>query len=265
MQEHGLIEKDINIYYRIEGEGDPVILLHGFGEDGGIWDGMTEALSSSCKLIVPDLPGSGNSLMDTDGITIESMAESINRIVEKEDLRNFYLVGHSMGGYISLAFAEKFGDKLRGLGLFHSTAYADNAEKKQVREKNMEFIRKHGTLKFLEQSVPNLFSENTRNSRPELVQNTIDRYSNFSPTSLVNYTNAMKNRPDRTEVLRKLSKPVLFIFGEYDTAVPLEQGLEQCNIPEFSYIYIAAHSGHMGMLEEPEFCLKALQDFLSAK
>jgi pimeloyl-ACP methyl ester carboxylesterase len=129
----------------------------------------------------------------------------------------------------------------------------------------MDFIRRNGSEKFVQQSTPNLFAEETKQLRPDLVQSVVDRYRNFSPTALVNYTAAMMERPDRIHVLETIKKPVLFILGEHDTAVPLEQGLKQCSIPEFSYIYVCVHSGHMGMLEEPEFCLKAMQDFLSAK
>jgi pimeloyl-ACP methyl ester carboxylesterase len=264
MQEHAIIANDVSIYYRIEGAGEPVILLHGFGEDGAIWNGIAHELREHHLLIIPDLPGSGKSTSNLQDMSIESLAEHVKLIVDKEGLTSFSLIGHSMGGYIALAFAEKYEHMLKSLGLFHSSAFADGEEKKDVRRKSMDFIRQNGSAKFLKQSTPNLFSEEFRNDHPEVVEELISRYSNFSPGALVSYTEAMMNRPDRTDVLKKFSKPVLFIMGEHDTAVPLEQGLKQCSIPEFSYIYIAIHSGHMGMLEEPEFCLNALQEFLSA-
>ncbi len=265
MQEHGLITHESSIYYRLVGEGEPVILLHGFGEDGSIWDALSEQLKKKYRLIIPDLPGSGQSVSNTDGITMEKMAEKVKEVLDKEGIQQCKMIGHSMGGYITLAFAEKYAHYLHSFGLFHSTAYADSEEKKEARKKNIEFIGKHGSAKFLRQTVPNLFSEETRSNNPELVEQIINKYSNLSPTSLVNYTAAMMNRPDRVSVLENFKKPVLFIMGEHDTAVPLEQGLKQCRVPEISYIYICVHSGHMGMLEEPEFSLKAIQDFLSAK
>jgi pimeloyl-ACP methyl ester carboxylesterase len=175
------------------------------------------------------------------------------------------MIGHSMGGYVTLAYAEKYPERLNRFGLFHSSAFEDSAEKKAAREKNIAFITKHGSALFQQQTIPNLFSENSKKKLPEKISAMIERYSNFSPSALVAYTKAMKERPDRMHVLETFKKPVLFIMGEYDTAVPIEQGLKQCSVPELSYIYIAAQSGHMGMLEEPEFCLKALLDFLSGK
>jgi pimeloyl-ACP methyl ester carboxylesterase len=258
-------EKDSSIYYRTAGEGETVILIHGFGEDSSIWDGLIPHLQNDYRLIVPDLVGSGRSTGNTDAISMESMAEDINRLLESEEIESCYMIGHSMGGYITLAFAEKFPGKLKGLGLFHSTAYADSDEKKVGRKKNIDFIEKHGSAKFLEQANPNLFSDQSKKEKPQLVKEFIDRHSNFSSSSLVAYTEAMMNRADRTEVLKSFQNPVLLIIGEHDTAIPIEQSLKLCRIADFAYIYIAAHSGHLGMLEEPEFCLKAMQDFLSGK
>jgi pimeloyl-ACP methyl ester carboxylesterase len=265
MREHALIEKDVSLFYKISGKGDTVILLHGFGEDGSVWDHYVPELKKNYTLLIPDLAGSGNSTANMEGITIDTLADHVNMILVKEDVRSCYMIGHSMGGYVALAFAEKYSDKLLGLGLFHSTAFADDEEKKANRLKNIEFIRKHGAAKFITQTMPNLFSEEYKNEHPEVVQDIIEKYSSFSPTSLVAYTEAMMTRPDRTHVLKEFGKPVLLIIGEKDNAVPLEQSLRLCKIADFAYIYIGTHSGHMGMLEEPEFCLKAIQDFLSGK
>jgi pimeloyl-ACP methyl ester carboxylesterase len=265
MEEHALIEKDISLFYRTTGTGAPVMLVHGFAEDSGIWDELVPALEKQYRLIIPDHIGSGRSTGNLDGLSMESLAENLQLIAEKEGLQNFAMIGHSMGGYVTLAYAEKHPEKLDRFGLFHSTAFEDSAEKKTAREKNIAFISKHGSALFQQQTIPNLFSENSKQKFPEKIRAMIDRYSNFSPSALVAYTKAMRDRPNRMHVLETFKKPVLFIMGEYDTAVPIDQGLKQCSVPELSYIYIAAQSGHMGMLEEPEFCLKALQDFLSGK
>jgi pimeloyl-ACP methyl ester carboxylesterase len=265
MEEHALIEKDISLFYRTTGTGEPAMLVHGFAEDGRIWDELVPQLEKQYRLIIPDHVGSGRSTGSLDGLSMESLADNLQLIVEKEQLQKFAMIGHSMGGYVALAYAEKYQETLSRLGLFHSTAFEDSAGKKAAREKNIAFISKHGSAKFQEQAIPNLFSEESKKKIPEKVSAMIGRYGNFSPSALVAYTKAMKDRPERMEVLENFKKPILFIMGEKDTAVPIEQGLKQCSIPELSYIYIAAQSGHMGMLEEPDFCLKALQDFLSGE
>jgi pimeloyl-ACP methyl ester carboxylesterase len=242
---------------------ETVVLIHGFGEDSQIWNTITPELNDNYDIITPDLPGSGKlSTENIEDASMESLAEHINSLLLQKNVDTCTMIGHSMGGYITLAFAEKYPEKLNRFGLFHSTAYADSDEKKHARKKNIEFIRKHGSAKFLEQSVPNLFSKEFAEKKPAILKEFIDRYRNFPPDSLVHYTAAMMNRPDRIQVLKTFPRPVLFIMGEHDTAVPIEQGLKQCSIPEFSYIYIATHSGHLGMIEESEFCVKAIKEFL---
>src|ERR1044072_7106334 len=152
MQEHALIEKDLSLFYRIVGKGEPVILVHGFAEDGSIWDGLADELGKEYAVIIPDLAGSGRSTGSMEQVSMDSMAEQINMILEKEKIASCIMIGHSMGGYITLAFAEKFPEKLKGLGLFHSTAFADSDEKKAARNKNVEFIKKNGSAKFIEQA-----------------------------------------------------------------------------------------------------------------
>ena len=108
-------------------------------------------------LIVPDLPGAGKSDM-IDDMSMEGMAEMLKAIIDKEKISSFVLIGHSMGGYITLAFAEKYPQYLIKFGLFHSTAYADNEEKKAIRRKGIDFIKEHGAFEFLKNTTPNLFS-----------------------------------------------------------------------------------------------------------
>ena len=107
-----------------------------------------------------------------------------------------------------------------------------------------------------------LFSENFKSQNPEEIRSIIDRYTNFTPDSLVQYLEAMKQRPSRKEVLTSITKPVLFIMGEEDKAVPLKDTLEQCHLPQISYIHILTHSAHMGMIEETSLCNSILDRFL---
>lgn len=255
------------IHYRIVGDGQPVVLIHGFGEDGEVWKNQIEFLKDSYQLIIPDLPGSGRSEMIKD-MSMEGMAEIIKRIIETEISPNHSkkvaMIGHSMGGYIALAFAEKYDTLLNSFGLFHSTAYADSEEKKQVRRKAIEFIEQHGAFEFLKTTTPNLFSQQTKDERPILVDEQLSSLRNFSSLTLVSYYDAMMKRPDRRDILKKMNVPVLFIIGEYDNAVPLQDGLQQCHLPEKSYIHILAESGHMGMLEEADKCNRLLKNFLKS-
>jgi len=250
------------IIYQDEGKGDPVVLLHGFAEDHTIWERQVDYLKEKFRLIMPDIPGSGGSPFNEKLSTMDDYARVIRSILDHESIVSCQLIGHSMGGYITLAFAEKNPEMLESFGLFHSTAYADNEEKKNARKKGIEFIRQYGSAKFIEQTIPNLFSDKFKAESADVIKELLRRFANFNPASLVRYYEGMMERPDRTHVLKKFKKPVLFIMGEYDTAIPLQQSLEQCHLPDFSYIHIAKNSGHMAMLEESNWSNHVLEKFL---
>jgi pimeloyl-ACP methyl ester carboxylesterase len=249
------------IFYKVTGEGNPVVLVHGVPADGSLWNNQAAFLSSRYKLIIPDLPGSGKSGLTTD-LSIVSMAEMINCILEEEKLPEAVLIGHSMGGYICIAMAEKYPGKVKALGFFHSSAYADTEEKKATRQKNIGFIQKHGSYEFIKQSTPGLFSDDFRKDHLDIINSIIEKYRNFNQASLAAYQQAMMDRSDKRKVLEQIEKPVLFIIGEYDKAVPLKDSMEQSHIPALVYIHVLMNSGHMGMLEEPDKSNQILSMFL---
>lgn len=257
-----IIFRGESVEYEVRGNGLPVMLVHGFTEDRRIWDPLLAGMEDKYCWILPDLPGSGRSDFNASLLQLKDFAELLNVISEQEKIAEFVLIGHSMGGYISLAFAEKYPEKIRALGLFHSSSYPDSAEKKESRDKNIRFIQKNGGTLFVGQSIPGLFSDQFKAEYPEEIRKLVDRYANFSPDSLVLYLNAMRNRPATTGVLYSITKPVLFIMGEEDKAVPLKDGLELCHIPRISYIHILSRTAHMGMIENTSLCNTIVDRFL---
>ena len=269
MQKNRFIQyKNKSIHYRMIGKGRPVVLIHGFAEDGNIWKGLIKYLQNNFLLIVPDLPGSGKSeMLDGENVSIEDYAEVIKTILDKElpkvspkggDLEGAILIGHSMGGYITLAFAEKYPDLLNGFGLFHSSAFADDEEKKQTRQKAIDFIIAKGSHSFLRTSIPNLFAGKEHLKEME---DLIEEGKNFKPEALIQYYHAMINRPDRTDVLKTFNKPVLFIIGEKDNAVPMQASLLQCHLPAIAHVHLL-DTGHMGMIEQSERSSVIVESFL---
>lgn len=272
MQARSFLFQNKQIHYRVYGSGRPVILLHGFGEDSTVWESQVNFLQNNFRLIVPDIPGSGQSefVLNAD---IETYAEIIKvlcdlefQVPSQEDgsdgIGNFSLIGHSMGGYITLAFAEKYPAYLRSFGLFHSSAFADSGEKKATRKKAIEFIKEKGAYTFLKTSTPNLFTGPYREARPEKVNALIEAGKNFTVEALTQYYEAMIARPDRTNVLKTFTRPVLFIIGQHDLAIPFESSMQQCYLPAQSHVHILRESAHMGMWEEEQKANSILLDFL---
>ncbi|MES2329408.1 MAG: alpha/beta hydrolase [Bacteroidota bacterium] len=252
-----------NISYTILGKGKPVVLLHGFGEDSDVWREQVDFLKEHCLLIIPDLPGSGrssllsrnptpNPKLQTPNISIEDYADCIQALLTHENLSPCTMLGHSMGGYIVLAFAEKYPTLLTGFGLIHSTAFADTEEKKKNREKGIELIERYGPHPFLKNTIPNLFSARFKKSHPEKVNELIEAGASFSKEALQQYYRAMMLRPDRTNTLLSNRLPVIFVIGTEDVAAPLEDVMKQVSLPNISYIHVLQDTGHMGMWEEPE-------------
>lgn len=249
------------IFYRITGIGSPVMFVHGFGEHGNVFKNQVEYLKDKFQLIVPDLPGSGQSELIED-MSMEGMAEVLHSIIHEENIDRCPVIGHSMGGYITLALMDSYPNHVSALGLFHSTTFADTEEKKETRRKGIEQTKQYGAMSFIKTVIPNLFSQETKDGRSELVDEQIASLHNFSGEALVSYYQAMIQRPDRTDLLRNTTSPVLFIMGKYDKAVSPEDALKQSHIPEKSYIHLLQHSAHMGMLEEPVICNVAIENFL---
>ncbi|MFN8290087.1 MAG: alpha/beta hydrolase [Chitinophagaceae bacterium] len=249
------------IRYLISGKGKPVLLLHGFGEDGAVWNEQVSFLQHRFQFIVPDLPGSGGSPMIRD-MSMEGMAEVVHAVIHEEGIDACPVIGHSMGGYVTLALVEKYRNHVSAFGLFHSTAYPDKEEKKATRRKGIDFIRQHGAFEFLKTTTPNLFSSIFKEQNPGTAETFIDGLKDFKPEALIAYYEAMIRRPDRTAALQKAAVPVLFIMGKYDTAIPMDDILQQCYLPGISYIHVLQRSGHMGMMEEKEITNRVLEEFL---
>ena len=144
------------IFYAKMGSGPVLILLHGFPESGSLWRNVRDELSASYMLIIPDFPGSGNSILEKE-TSISQMADCVKNIMDKEGIDKAVIAGHSMGGYVAFAFATSYPENVAGLSLVHSTPEADDDEKKQTRLKIIEIIRKGGKTAFISQMVPNLF------------------------------------------------------------------------------------------------------------
>lgn len=250
------------IHYRLFGSSHPVVLLHGFGEDGTVWNQQVEFLKSKFQVIVPDLPGSGKSETIKD-MNMEGFADVIYEILNHENIPICTLIGHSMGGYITLAFVENYSSRLNAFGLFHSSAYADSEEKKETRRKGIEFINKNGAYEFLKAITPNLFSAISRKEIAPTIDKFITRLDYFTNDTLVAYYEAMMKRPDRSILLEKSTVPVLFIIGQFDTVFPFNHSLKQSQLPNRSSIHILYESGHMGMIEETDKSNSILNNFLN--
>lgn len=256
--EHSIIWQGNKVSYQKTGTGPAILLIHGFGEDHTVWQKQVKALKGYTFLL-PDLPGTGTSELKNKDVSIEGLSGIIPLILEKEQLETINLGGHSMGGYICMAYAKSNPGKLSSLSLFHSSAYADDEEKKSSRKKSIEFITVNGAEPFLKTMIPGLFL-NAEKSKED-IKTLLLKNSNTAET-LIAYYRSMMTRPDNSAVLSILNCPVLFVIGENDKAVPFPLSLKQCHLPFISYVTILREAAHMGMLEETAKVNETLAKFL---
>lgn len=260
---HQFSYRESTIFYRKEGNGIPVLLLHGFGEDNNIWNKQIDYLSPHCTLIVPDLPGSGKSTISANASAIEDYADCFAALIIQEKISSSIVLGHSMGGYITLALAEKYPHLIKAFGLIHSTAFADTAEKKENRLRGIEIMRQYGAASFLRITIPNLFGNAFKQKHPLVIEEQIKNAANFSTQACIQYYQAMMTRPDKCLFLKSNEKPVLFVLGTEDIAAPMQDVEIQIKMSKKAHAYILDGVGHMGMLEQFDKVNIALLDFIT--
>lgn len=246
------------IFFTERGSGSSVILLHGFPFHSGIWKGFAEKLSSQFKVYTPDLPGFGKSSGLGSNFTLEMVAEEIISWIEKNKIEKSVLIGHSLGGYVALAVAEKRPDLLKGLILFHSTAYPDNEEKKQSRNKVIEFFDNNGVEAFTSNFITPLFYD----QKHAAIEKVRSIAMEAKADTVKGYTLAMRDRADRTNVLKNFPKPILFIGGENDGGIKPESLKEQASVGRQAKADILPKTGHMGMFENEEKTLEIISAFV---
>jgi pimeloyl-ACP methyl ester carboxylesterase len=222
-----------------------------------MWNEFAEKLSAHFRVITVDLPGLGKSPMLQSPFTIDMVAQAVLALVKSKDLQNSVLIGHSLGGYVALAMIREAPALFNALVLFHSTAYADSDERKESRSKVLEFVDKNGALAFTSNFIAPLFA-NAGHPSVEAVKTIA---STATAAAVKGYTQAMRDRPDSTGVLKHFHKPVLFLAGEKDAGITVDSINKQAAISPLAQVHILRDVAHMGMLEDEKKSLEILRYF----
>lgn len=246
-----------------KGKGRAVVLLHGFLGSHQVWEKTIDNLSKSYRVIAIDLPGHGSS--DCFGYvhTMELMAKAVKAVMDSLRLKKYVIVGHSMGGYSALAFADLFPDRIRGLCLFHSTAYADSDEKKRDRRRAAKVVKSNAPL-YIREAVKNLFANKNLRYLKEEIAFTQKIALKTPKRGIIAALEGMRDRPNRDVILGMVHYPVMMVIGEHDNVLPAEQLVEQSELIHNKHVLMLEHDGHMGFLESPLVSNKELRKFLRA-
>ncbi len=250
-----------DIFFKESGTGFPMVLLHGFCETQEIWTSFRKELSDEFRVICPNLPGFGKSPLPETQFQLTDIAKILHDWLHTIQVNKCILAGHSLGGYITLAMLRNYPDFLSGTVLFNSSAYEDSPEKKENRNKLMEFIGNEGVAPFIKTFVPSLFYP----PRAEEFRETIDSIKSegmkIVPEAVINYARAMRDRVVSIDLLSLHRKKILLISGEQDQNVPLHktQEMSQYLLPE--NVHILPDTAHMGMFEQRDMAINILRAF----
>jgi pimeloyl-ACP methyl ester carboxylesterase len=247
------------IDHQSTGAGPPVILIHGFPMNAAVWSAFAPLLSSDYTIITPDLPGFGKSASLPTPFSLSDIGEAMNSFVENNRLSGATLIGHSLGGYVALAMISKRPELFNALGLFHSTALPDSADKKASRFKVVEFVEKNGAEAFTSNFIGPLFAD-PQHGAIELVKQIA---IGSSSATVIGYTLAMRDRDDHTATLKTLNNPVLFICGDKDGGIPVDTITQQAALCADPTVRVLSDVAHMGMFEDPKHVASIMRDFLT--
>ena len=251
------------LHSKITGTGIPVVFIHGYGENLTLWDDITSTLNTKFKVIALDLPGFGKSDAIDTPFTLTTVASIVNAYITKNlNIDQYVVLGHSLGGYISLALAQAYPESILAFGLINSTSRADSDEKKANRAKTVEFINKYGAAFFLQAFVPNLFTQANQKKLSKQVSSVLKMGIDLPDSVLTSYMVAMRERPDLSELLTSYDH-VLLVAGLLDQHfsykdIMLEIGL----LKHHKNGHIFENIAHMSMFEDKKRLELVIADFL---
>lgn len=249
------------VAYREIGKGPVIVLLHGFMENGIIWEEYVRKLSRGFRVIVVDLPGHGATESFGYVHTMELMAQAVMAVLRHLKIRKSHLVGHSLGGYVALAFADQYPDNVKSLTLFHSTAAADSNDRKSNRRRAVRVIKRDFS-RFVNEAIPALFHTTSKRPMKRLITRARKMALDNSVQGIVAAQEGMRERDDRTIIVKFAPYPVHYLIGEFDSILPSKSLLEEAAISKKTTVTEIKDCGHMGFWEKPEECYKALRKFI---
>lgn len=251
--------KKISIAFSEKGKGNAVLLLHGFLENKSMWDNYIPILAKNHRVIVVDLLGHGQTACIGYVHSMEDQADMLHSLVQHLRIRKVTLIGHSMGGYISLAFAEMYPDHVKGIVLLNSTSRADSDEKKTNRDRAITAVKQNYS-NFVRMSIANLFNEDNKEKLKNEIEKVKIEALKTPLQGIVAALEGMKIRKDREVLLHFAPYPIQLILGQKDTVLPYDETIDQVEGTKVDVVNFP--DGHMTAVENEKELLKVLGVFL---
>jgi len=251
------------IHYSDSGNGNVIVLLHGYLESSEVWNGFVEKLASKGRIISVDLPGHGLSDVYGEVHTMEFMAIAIKELLDKLSINKACLIGHSLGGYVTLAFLELFPDHLYGYCLFHSQPFPDPPAALEKRMREIEIVKMGKKNLMYPDNVIRMFAPSNLDKFSDALQRSKDIASRIPGEGIIAVLNGMMIRPSRLSFMEEGRIPCLWILGSMDSYIPCDLIQSRVKLPPNAKTVILKRSGHLGFIEEEENSARAITEFVN--
>ncbi|WP_395052659.1 alpha/beta fold hydrolase [Flavobacterium sp.] len=254
-----LLYKNTKISYTEQGKGTAVVLLHGFLENKTMWNDYVVAISKKNRVITIDLLGHGETECLGYVHSMEENADVVMAVLQHLKIRKIVFIGHSMGGYVALAFAELHPENVKGIVLLNSTSRADSEERKTNRDRAIKAVKQNYTA-FVRMSIANLFSEKNRTILVDEIENVKTEALKTPLQGIVASLEGMKIRKDREVILHFATYPILLVLGKQDPVLIFEENVTQ--IENTTVKLHTLNDGHMSHIENRDKLMLVLLEFL---
>ena len=264
MEQHRTLTVDgRTVHYRDEGRQNTqtLVLLHGFMQNLDVWSSYVLSYMNQLRVITIDLPGHGLTSTFCDVHTTDFMAGIVKEVLNACGVEQCVMVGHSMGGYVAMAFADRYPYCLRGLGLINSHAMADTEERRVARQDVCQQV-KANRAGYILGFVPSLFDDSCRAALSKDIKDLQDQCLEVSEASIVAAQRGTAQRPSRIATLAGIDVPVYFIYGKNDPRIPIELAVTQTLLPRRAESLLLGNVAHMAFLEEREYIKPRLLHFV---
>ncbi len=247
------------IFYETYGKGPAIVLLHGFLESSTMWSSLISKLEENHTVVTLDFPGLGKSGVIEKIHTMEMMAEVVVSILNHLKIKSATFIGHSMGGYVTLAIAELYVDKVEKIVLLNSSSMSDSEERKKTRDRAIRVLKKNPKA-FISMAIGNLAVESSREKFTEKIESLKEHAYSFPLEGITAALKGMRDRKDRTETLRNFPGPKYMILAQDDPIISVEENLQLGKEAEVGTKVISG--GHMSMIENEEAVLDFIESIL---
>ena len=254
--------KSRRICYTATGEGTAIVLLHGYLESSEVWNGFRDKLSSEFRVISVDLPGHGLSDIYEETHSMEFMATVIKELLDSLSIEKVFITGHSLGGYVALAFLELFPDYLSGYCLFHSHPFADSPEAIDKRKREIAIVKAGKKHLMYPDNVIRMFAPSNIDKNSEALRRSKEIASKIPGDGIIAVLNGMMQRPSRVVVMEEGRVPCLWILGYMDNYIPYDVIQTKVILPVNARVVLLRKSGHLGFIEEEDKSVEAIRNFV---